>query len=221
MEEKIAEISSVSKSFGKVKALSDVSFYLLKSEIFCILGENGSGKSTLIKIMAGVIRPLKGRLTFFGKDPFKEKSVYSKIGFLFHEPLFYSELTLYENLYITSKLLGIKDSSEKIKRLAREFLIDHKLNERVKNLSRGELQKGGFVRAFLNNPELLVLDEPFTGIDERGKEIVIEKFLKLKEEKKTVVFSTHQKELALSIADRILLLAKGKVKFFGKRENFS
>lgn len=220
MEERILEVISVSKSFGRIKALSDISFYLKRGEILSILGENGSGKSTLIKIIAGLIRPLKGEVRVFGKDSLRERDVYLRMNFLFHEPLFYSELTLYENLYLTSKLFGIRDFNQKIENLSREFLIYHKLNEKVKNLSRGEVQKGGFVRAFLNDPDILVLDEPFTGIDEEGREILIKKFLKFKNDGKSIVFSTHQREVALFLADKILLISKGERKFFGEKREF-
>lgn len=219
MEEKIIEVRSVSKSFGRVNALSDISFVLERGKILCLLGENGSGKSTLIKIIAGVIKPLRGEIFIFGKDIFKQREIYSKIGFLFHEPLFYGELTLYENLYITSRLLGIKNSFKKIEELSKEFLISHRLNEKTKNLSRGELQKGGFVRAFLNNPEILVLDEPLTGIDEKGKDIIIKKLIDFRNQSNSVIFSTHQKELAEILADKILLLSKGeKISFQDKKD---
>lgn len=217
MEEKIIEVENVSKSFGNIKALDDVSFYLKKGEVLCILGENGSGKSTLIKIIAGIIRPLKGNIRIFNKDPFKERKIYSKIGFLFHEPLFYPELSLYENLYIVSKIMGIEKPFEKINKLSFEFSIDHKLNEKIKNFSRGEIQKAGFVRVFLNEPEILILDEPFTAIDENGRKIIIKKFLEFKNNKKTIIFSTHEKEIAEELSDKILILSKGKRIFFGDK----
>ncbi len=220
MEEKIIEVKSVSKSFGRIKALSDVSFSLEKGKILCILGENGSGKSTLIKIIAGIIKPLRGEIFIFGKDAFKQREIYSKIGFLFHEPLFYGDLTLYENLYITSRLFGIRDSLKKIQNFSKEFLINHRLNEKTKNLSRGEIQKGGFVRAFLNDPEILVLDEPFTGIDEKGKSIIIKKLIDFKNQNNSVIFSTHQKEIAHELADRILLLSEGKKISFKDKKDF-
>jgi len=220
MEEKIIEVENISKDFGKIKALENVSFYLKNGETICILGENGSGKSTLIKIIAGIIKPTNGKLKIFGKDPFKERSVYSKIGFLFHEELFYEELTLFENLYFISKILNIENSFEKIKRISSLFLIEDKLKEKVKNLSRGEIQKAGFVRALLNNPEILILDEPFTAVDEKGREIIIEVFKDFKEEKKSVIFSTHDKEIAKNISDKILLLSKGKKIYFGEFEKF-
>ncbi|MEO0262055.1 MAG: ABC transporter ATP-binding protein [candidate division WOR-3 bacterium] len=217
MEEKIIEVEKISKNFGNIKALDDVSFYLRKGEILCILGENGSGKSTLINIIAGIIKPLKGNIRIFGKDPFKERDVYSKIGFLFHEPLFYPELTLYENLYIIARIIGIEKPFKKIEKISSEFLIEHKLNEKVKNLSRGEIQKAGFIRAFLNEPEILVLDEPFTAIDENGRKIIIKKFLEFKNNKRSIIFSTHEKEIAEELSDRILILSKGKRIFFGNK----
>jgi ABC-type multidrug transport system ATPase subunit len=220
MEEKIIEVEGVSKDFGKIKALKDVSFYLKNGEIICILGENGSGKSTLIKIIAGIIKPTDGKLKIFGKDPFKERSIYSKIGFLFHEPLFYEELTIFENLYFISKVLNVENFFEKIKKISSLFLIEDKLNEKVKNLSRGEIQKAGFLRALLNDPEILILDEPFTAVDEKGKEIIIKVFNDFKKEKKSIIFSTHDKEIAKNISDNILLLSKGKKIYFGNLKNF-
>jgi ABC-type multidrug transport system ATPase subunit len=220
MEEKIIEVEGVSKDFGKIKALKDVSFYLKNGEIICILGENGSGKSTLIKIIAGIIKPTDGKLKIFGKDPFKERSIYSKIGFLFHEPLFYEELTIFENLYFISKMLNVENFFEKIKKISSLFLIEDKLNEKVKNLSRGEIQKAGFLRALLNDPEILILDEPFTAVDEKGKEIIIKVFNDFKKEKKSIIFSTHDKEIAKNISDNVLLLSKGKKIYFGNLKNF-
>jgi len=220
MEEKIIEAEGVSKDFGKIKALQGVSFYLKRGEILSILGENGSGKSTLIKIIAGIIKPTNGKLKIFGKDPYKERSVYSKIGFLFHEELFYEELTLFENLYFISKILNIENFFDKIKKLSSLFLIEDKLKEKVKNLSRGEIQKAGFVRALLNDPEILILDEPFTAVDEKGREIIIEVFKDFKKEKKSVIFSTHDKEIAKNISDKVLLLSKGKKIYFGEFEKF-
>jgi ABC-type multidrug transport system ATPase subunit len=220
MEEKIIEVEGVSKDFGKIKALKDVSFYLKNGEIICILGENGSGKSTLIKIIAGIIKPTDGKLKIFGKDPFKERSIYSKIGFLFHEPLFYEELTIFENLYFISKVLNVENFFEKIKKISSLFLIEDKLNEKVKNLSRGEIQKAGFLRALLNDPEILILDEPFTAVDEKGKEIIIKVFNDFKKEKKSIIFSTHDKEIAKNISDNVLLLSKGKKIYFGNLKNF-
>ncbi len=220
MEEKIIEVEGVSKDFGKIKALQDVSFYLKNGEIICILGENGSGKSTLIKIIAGIIKPTNGKLKIFGKDPFKERNVYSKIGFLFHEELFYEELTLFENLYFISKILNVENFFEKIKKISSLFLIEDKLKEKVKNLSRGEIQKAGFVRALLNSPEILILDEPFTAVDEKGREIIVKVFEDFKKEKKSIIFSTHDKEIAKNISDKLLLLSKGKKIYFGDLKNF-
>jgi len=220
MEEKIIEVEGISKDFGKIKALQDVSFYLKNGEIICILGENGSGKSTLIKIIAGIIKPTNGKLKIFGKDPFKERNVYSKIGFLFHEELFYEELTLFENLYFISKILNVENFFEKIKKISSLFLIEDKLKEKVKNLSRGEIQKAGFVRALLNSPEILILDEPFTAVDEKGREIIVKVFEDFKKEKKSIIFSTHDKEIAKNISDKLLLLSKGKKIYFGNLKNF-
>lgn len=198
-------------------ALKGVSLIVEKGEIFGFIGPNGAGKSTTIKIIMDILRPTSGRVVVFGKPP-SDISWRNKVGFLPENPYFYDYLKGRELLYFYGRLLSIPSSflNERI-----SFLLDLVgLREAggvpLRNYSKGMLQRIGIAQALLSDPELLILDEPMSGLDPVGRIEIKELLLKLKRLGKTIFFSTHILSDAEMLCDRIAIIAKGKIKRAGR-----
>jgi len=181
------EILDVWKKFGKKWVLKGIN--LKVKNLTAILGENGSGKTTLLKIACGLLKPNRGTVKVFGFDVRKSYEYKSKIGVLFHENVLYEELTLRENLLFFSKMYGFGKLNDLTKNLLKKLGLEKYSNSKVKNLSHGLKRRANFVRAFLNDPKVILLDEPLAGLDESAKEAVLEIIDQLSDEK-TILFTS-------------------------------
>ncbi len=203
-------------SFGflmrKRTALSDLNLKVEKGEIFGYLGPNGAGKTTTIKILMNLISPNKGRVKIFGEDV-KNVDIRKKIGFLPDRPYFYEYLTGREFLYYCGKLFGFKRKiiSDKVEKLLELVGLKDDRNLQLRKYSQGMLQRIGFAQSLINDPELLIMDEPLTSLDPIGRREFKNILINLKKEGKTIFFSSHILEDAEDICDRIGILVKGKL----------
>jgi len=211
------ELSNVSKFFGDLVALKDVCFQVTPGESVLLFGPNGAGKTTLLRTLAALSHPSEGYVRFGGgnlnRDPQTAKAA---IGFVSHATFLYGELTARENLRFTGKLFGLQSVGEKIERALELFAVKDRGNEPVRQLSRGLQQRVSLARAFLHDPDYLLLDEPFTGLDARATENLQTILSRLPEQGKALVFSAHDFERAATIAHRLVALDRGSIRYDGE-----
>lgn len=204
------KIENLSKFYGDFKALNQISFEAEKGKILGILGRNGAGKTTTIKSIMGIVEPEEGTITFDGEDIHKTKH---SIGYLPEERGLYVNARVKDQLLYFAMLNGVekKTALEEIKKLLQEFKIPEYLNKKVKTLSKGNKQKIQLISAILHKPEIVILDEPFSGLDPVNIELFKNTVLKLKRAGTTILFSSHRMEDVEELCDRIVMLNKGNI----------
>jgi len=221
------ECNNIYKDFShgflmrKRTALIGLNLKVERGEIFGYLGPNGAGKTTTIKILMNLISPTAGEVKILGQDV-KNPEVRRKIGFLPDRPYFYEYLTGREFLDYCGKLFNLKkrERTERIDKLLELVGLTQDQNLQLRKYSQGMLQRLGFAQVLINNPELLILDEPLTSLDPLGRRDFKDILIKMKNQGKTVFFSSHILEDAEDICDRVGILVKGKLIKVGILEEF-
>ncbi|MDD6095849.1 MAG: ABC transporter ATP-binding protein [Clostridia bacterium] len=212
--ENIIEISNLYKSFGDVKAVQDLSFHVKKGELFAFLGVNGAGKSTTISILCGRLQKDSGKVSVCGKDvDGKSREIAEKIGVVFQSSVLDQPLSVRDNLRSRAALYGItgKQFEKRLAELATLLDFSDLLNRTVGKLSGGQRRRIDIARALLHNPEILVLDEPTTGLDPQTRKLLWNVVTSLRNENGMTVFlTTHYMEEAAD-ADYIIILDSGKI----------
>ncbi|MEO0240035.1 MAG: ABC transporter ATP-binding protein [candidate division WOR-3 bacterium] len=216
------EVKSISKSFGKIEAVKDLSFEIKRGEIFGFLGPNGAGKTTTIKILLGILRPDKGEIFFEGENILKNIEEYRKrIGYVSQEVSLYKDLNIFENAEFRAGIYGVKKEKflENYKILLEKFGLKLWEKEIIKNLPTGIERKASLLCALIHNPEILFLDEPTSGMDPLSRFKFFNELIKeLKEKGKTILITTHYMEEA-EYFERILLIHNGEKKALDTPEN--
>ncbi|MBA3464274.1 MAG: ABC transporter ATP-binding protein [Deltaproteobacteria bacterium] len=201
----------------KVEALRGVTFQVERGHIFGFVGPNGAGKTTAIRTLMGLIRPTSGSATILGQK-IPSRAARFKVGFLPESPYFYDYLTVSELLDLAGRLFGVpaalrkKRADELIERVG----LDRARSQSLKKYSKGMLQRAGLAQALMNDPELVVLDEPMSGLDPIGRKEVRELILSLRDAGKTVFFSTHILSDVEAMTDRVAIIARGQLQDQGK-----
>jgi heme exporter protein A len=202
------------KFYGDYPALRDIRLRVEPGACLALIGRNGAGKTTLLRTIAGFSKPGKGEVRIFGQSP-RETAARRQIGFLGHGIGVYDELSALENLLLFGRLFGLADPN----RSAREWLertgLDRVRNGLVREFSRGMRQRLAVARAFLHEPTVLLLDEPFTALDDKAIAVLQALLREAIAGGKTVVMSTHQLREALELASQVALLNRGQVAFDG------
>lgn len=205
------ELENISKSYGPIHSLSNVSLRFSFGEKIVVLGANGSGKTTLLKLLSFLIRPSSGVIYFNEKkvdrDPISMKR---RIGYVGHNIHLYQDLTVMDNLMLYGKLQGLPHLSQRIIDMAQEFDTVTLLPRIVRTLSRGNQQKINIMRSLLHKPSILLMDEIFSHLDSCFTPFLIHK-INLYVPEKLMVLSTHQKEIAEAVGNRWLVLHLGRV----------
>jgi len=199
------------------RVLHNVTFVVREAEIFGFLGPNGSGKSTTIKILLEIIFPTEGRAKLFGKDV-GDSDAKRHIGFLPENPYFYDYLTSTQFLEFHGSLQGMSRDQihSRIPKILEQVGMRGTEHMRLRNFSKGMLQRIGLAQAILHDPKLVILDEPMTGLDPVGRKEVRDLMLQLREQGKTVFFSTHILSDVEMVCDRVAILNKGHLLSCGK-----
>jgi heme ABC exporter ATP-binding subunit CcmA len=206
------EVRDLKKSFGFKPVLRGVTLDVSAGERVALLGANGAGKTTLLRILAMLGRPTAGTVCLNGLDSERNaQQVRRLVGFVAHSPYLYGELTARENLLFFGKMYTVQDASERTYQLLQRVGLEKRANERVHTLSRGQVQRLSLARALLHSPQLLLLDEPDTGLDAEGNELLAELLSEHIREGGAVLFTTHQLERALTMSDTILILDGGRI----------
>lgn len=203
------QVEHISKHYGNLAALSDVSFSIQKGEIAGLLGVNGAGKSTLMKILSGIVRPDEGKVSFFGKDLFAGSlEIKKQIGYLSEDN------PLYDDMYVREYLEYVRGIYKSDKRKVAEVIesagLQNEYKKKIKELSKGNRQRVGIAQALINDPVFLILDEATSGLDPNQRENLNNLFIELSKEK-IILFSTHILHEVKDICSRIILLDKGNL----------
>lgn len=212
------EISHLTKVFrgkrgARVEALTDLSLQLPQGEVFGFLGPNGAGKSTTIKTLMGLIRPTSGAARIFGVDA-SQSSARLKVGYLPENPSFYDYLTAEEYLVFVARIFKMEQPRflEQSRRVLEKVDLWEARNRAIRGYSKGMVQRLGIAQALLHDPDLLIFDEPMSGLDPLGRALVKTLILDLKREGKTILFSTHITSDVEEICDRFAILVKGRLR---------
>lgn len=205
-------VAHLSHDFGSQKALCDVSFRIGPGEITALLGPNGAGKSTLLRILTGCLRPSSGEVLLCGKPPYgANEGLRRRFGYLpEHNPL-YPDLYVTEYLDFIARLYAIPQREERVRDVVGATLLAEVLEKPIRTLSRGFRQRLGLAAALLPDPEVLILDEPLSGLDPNQQEHILSLLSGIKEQK-CILFSTHTISEAEKIATRVLILSGGTLR---------
>jgi heme ABC exporter ATP-binding subunit CcmA len=206
-----ARVDRVSKLFGSFAALRQVSVDLELGRCYVLLGENGAGKSTLLRVLAGLLRPTHGSVKVFGSHA--PHDARERIGYMSHAPMLYDELTGEENLRYFANLYRERECLGPAEVL-RQVGLDPELKRTLGQYSQGMRQRTSLARVLLPRPELLLLDEPFSNMDVESAHQMVELLARFRHNNRTIVLTTHQRELAAPIADHVLTLKAGRVESF-------
>ncbi|MBO9701677.1 MAG: ATP-binding cassette domain-containing protein [Sporocytophaga sp.] len=206
----IVKTENLSKSYGDFQALSEISLGIKQGSIYGILGPNGAGKTTLLRILTGILGPDKGVYLFQGNK--FTSDCQQRIGYLPEERGLYKKMKVEEQLVYFARLKGVASSEAKARTtfFLEETGLDNWKNHSLDSLSKGMQQKVQFIASIIHNPDLIILDEPFSGFDPVNAELLKNYIFRFKKEGKTILLSTHRMENAEELCDKIVLINKGK-----------
>ena len=217
------KVENLTKKYGDVVALNNMSFEMKEGEVIGALGPNGAGKTTLLRILVGFLDPTSGRVTINGiniNNPVYEQKIKSKIGYLPEFAPLYEDMTVTEYLVFVGKMYGIdkNDLEEKVSSVIKKCGLSGKENKEILILSKGYRQRLGIAQALIHNPKIVILDEPTTGLDPNQK-IEIRKLIKEIGKSKTVILSSHILSEIQATCSRVLIINKGEIVADGTPEN--
>lgn len=205
------QLQNLKKYFATQKAVDDISLSVEKGQIFGLLGPNGAGKTTLIRMITGIFYPDEGTILFDGKkfDPVKDVG---QIGYMPEERGLYKKMKIGEQTLYLAQLKGLsrQDAMARIKQWFIKFEMETWWNKKVEDLSKGMSQKLQFVTTVLHNPKLIILDEPFSGLDPVNSNLIKDEIFNLAQNGSTIIFSTHRMEQVEEICNHIVLVNKGR-----------
>lgn len=203
------EVKHITKYYGNNRAVNDLSFNVKDGEIFGLLGENGAGKTTTFRIIMGLIESNKGEVLLDGKRI--DYSQTDKIGFVTEERSLLTKLTVLEQLKYYGVLKGLDERNieKEIDKWLERFEITSYKNRKIKELSKGNQQKIQFISAIINHPKLLILDEPFTGLDPINVKLMKDAIYDLQKQGTSIIFSSHQMEYIEDFCEKLIILVKG------------
>jgi len=209
------EVSNISKSFGTTRAVVDVSFTVERGEIFGLLGPNGAGKTTAIRLMLDIFKPDRGTVSILGGPMTEEKK--DRIGYMPEERGLYQDMPLEQCLVYLATLKGLSkaEARQRLGTYLERFDLAQHRRKKVKELSRGMQQKAQIINTVLHGPELLIVDEPFSGLDPVNTQLVKGLISDLRQGGRTIVMSTHMMHQVEELCDRILLIDHGRAVLYG------
>jgi ABC-2 type transport system ATP-binding protein len=215
------EINNLQKIFGQIKALDDVSFQVKKGEVLGFLGPNGAGKTTTMKLITGFFEPTAGTITVDGQDVVKNSlATRRKIGYLPETVPLYDDMKVFEYLKFVAEIRDLQPDKflPRLREVVEKCGLQKVVGKNIDELSKGYRQRVGLAQAIMHDPEILILDEPTTGLDP-NQIIEIRELIKKIGEEKTVLFSTHILAEAQATCDRVVIINKGEIVGEGKPED--
>jgi ABC-2 type transport system ATP-binding protein len=204
----IIELEGINKTFGTVKAVKELSLSVPKGSIYGFIGPNGSGKTTTIRMIMKIFYPDSGKIRINVKDLNGEKN--KSIGYLPEDRGLYKKMKVYDVLFFLGELNGGSDLKKRIDFWLKKLDLSDFANKKVETLSKGMKQKLQFIATIMNEPEIIILDEPFSGLDPVNAEILKDSILDLQKKGSTVIFSTHDMSMAEKMCDNIFMIYQGE-----------
>ncbi|HZR56303.1 MAG TPA: ABC transporter ATP-binding protein [Terriglobales bacterium] len=208
VENPVVIIADLIKQFGRFAALRGVSAEFASGKLYAVLGDNGAGKTTLLRSLAGLTRPSRGSISILGSTDLR--SVCHEIGYMAHPSLLYDEMSGMENLRYFARLYGI-DDDQRCASATASVKLDPALTRPVGHYSQGMRQRMSLARALLNDPKILLLDEPFSNVDVRSARGMISLLVQMRDAGKTIFVVTHQAALLQGAADEFVMMEAGKI----------
>ncbi|MGI8988223.1 MAG: heme ABC exporter ATP-binding protein CcmA [Bryobacteraceae bacterium] len=216
MNEAGVEAAGVWKFFGDYPALREIELSIPSGSCVALIGRNGAGKTTLLRILGGLSRAAKGTVTVGGTDP-REAAARRRIGFIGHGISVYDDLSAIENLNLFARLYGLPQPSQAAQHWLERVGLARVKDGLVREFSRGMRQRLAVARAFVHDPAVLLLDEPFTSLDDRAIALLQKLIHEARAEGRSVIMSTHQLREALELASDVALLERGRLLHYGAR----
>jgi heme ABC exporter ATP-binding subunit CcmA len=210
------EVDRVWKYYGDYPALRDIDFKVNDGDCIALLGRNGAGKTTLLRIIAGLSLPARGQIRIGGADV-RDQNTRRRIGLLGHGIAVYDELSAFENLRIFATIYGARNPAKTAMEWLERTGLDRVRDGLVREFSRGMRQRLAVARAFLHQPSVLLLDEPFTALDDRAIAVLQSLLKQARDDGRTIIMSTHQLREALELATHVVLINRGRMGFQGVR----
>jgi heme exporter protein A len=212
------EVRELTRAFGVRKALDGVSFELPRGAFLSIFGPNGAGKTTLVKVLTTLLNPTSGEAKVLGLDVVNDAvEMRKRIGLISHNPLLYPDLTAEENLLFFAEMYGVEQPKQRVSELLEAVELDHRRLDLTRTFSRGMLQRLSIARSLLHHPEVLFLDEPYSGLDPHAMDILDSLIAQIRGEH-TFVMISHDLDKGLELCSHALILARGRVVLFEPRE---
>lgn len=212
----LMELRGIKKHFHSRPALNGIDISVREGEAITVFGLNGAGKTTLIKILSGIMTPGEGKIVFNGNS--SGSDMMRHIFYLGHKNSLYNSLTVSENMNFVNRLFSSSKGTQRIETVLKEHGLWERRNDPVKELSQGLKRRVAIARGFVTDPKILIMDEPFTGLDLKWRWSVLEKIRELKENGKSLVLATHLVEEGYELADRIVFLNKGRLLFIKEKQ---
>ena len=208
-------ISGLTKRFGFTTALDEIDLHLKQGEFLALFGPNGAGKTTLLRILSTLSSPTSGTVRLLGYDPAKHgEQIRASIGVLSHHPLLIPTLTAYENLKFYGQMFGIQDLSRRIEELLQLVgLFEHR-SQIIETFSRGMQQRLAIARAILHRPRILLLDEPFTGLDQDGIALLKQILRDFLQEGKTIIMTDHDFPRGMELCSKVVIVNHGELMYY-------
>lgn len=212
MRDLVIEAKALSRRFGQLVALDSVSLTVKRGETVALFGANGAGKTTLLRLLGLGLTPHSGELSIDG-NPSKgaNATLRGEIGWLAHASLVYDDLSPLQNLTFWGELHGVQQPHQRAVNLLQRFSLERFSDEPTRTLSRGLRQRLSLARALVHEPTILLLDEPFTGLDPKAVRHLIDLFLQQRDQRRTTLLSTHRVTEGIELSDRWLLLHRGRL----------
>ncbi len=204
----MVSLKDVSRLYGRFAAVRNVTAAFAPGKLYLVLGENGAGKSTLLRVIAGLIHPTRGEMNVLGANV--PRDIASQFGYMAHAPMLYEELSGMENMLYFAKLYGISDRG-KCEQAIRTVGLDPSLDRRVGQYSQGMRQRLSLARAIVNEPKLLLLDEPFSNVDIQSARDMARLLGEMRDAGRTIFLVTHQPSLLEGIADESIMMSAGEI----------
>jgi heme exporter protein A len=214
----VLEATGLQRRYGPVRAVDGISFALGEGELLTVLGPNGAGKSTLLGMLGGALHPHAGEIRFRGapRDP-GATDWRREIGVLSHRTFLYGALSARENLRFYGRLYDLSDIEARVESHLAEVGLEPHADRWVRGFSRGMRQRLALARTLLHEPSLVLLDEPFTGLDVHASGLLRDVLVRLKDGRRTVILVTHNLTEGMALADRVAIQAAGRFAFLGPR----
>jgi heme exporter protein A len=214
MAKPLIEVQALRKAFGRHRVLKGLDLNIQAGESVVLFGPNGAGKTTFLRILATLSKPTSGTVRISGVDiNDNPEGIRQYLGLVTHAPLLYGDLSAQENLRFYGRLYGIANAEKRIHELLERVGLLHRRKDLVRTFSRGMVQRMAIARALLHNPPILLLDEPDTGLDPQAAEMMTDFLREIGGSQRTVLMTTHHLERGLALADRVLILQGGRIRF--------